>query len=200
MNFNYLFPSVVAQDFFDDHGKIEKNLVSYVMKLKKEIKSGGRNWVSKDTYTTLNEYDVLKDDEFKTINNFVMNSISNYINKLQINYDFNCVSGWFNVYDKNNFQEYHNHVTHTLSAIYFLKSDQNENAKLWFKRPFANRSNDIKSDNNKIFDERYYYKPIPGSIIVFPSSLEHCVEKENSNKTRITIAYNFNINNKSETQ
>ena len=98
---------------------------------------------------------------------------------------------------KNDFQEYHNHVEHTLSAIYFLKSDEDKNAKLHFKRPFATRSNDIKSDNNEIFDERQYYKPIPGSVIVFPSSLEHCVEKENSNETRITMAYNFNMNNKS---
>ena len=198
MNFNYLFPSVVAQDFFNEHSKVEKNLVNHIMKIKKEVKGGGKNWISKDTYTTLNEYDIIKDDKFKVINDFVMNSISNYINDLNINYDFSCVSGWFNVYGKNDFQEYHNHVEHTLSAIYFLKSDENENAKLYFKRPFASRSNDIKSDTNEIFDERHYYKPVPGSIVVFPSSLEHCVEKENSNKTRITMAYNFNMNNKSE--
>ena len=42
MNFNYLFPSVVAQDFFDGHSKVEKYLVDHVMKLKKEIKSGFR--------------------------------------------------------------------------------------------------------------------------------------------------------------
>ena len=198
MNFNYLFPSIVAKDFFDEYNKFEKNLVNHIIKLKKKIKSGGENWVSKDTYTTINKHNVLKDNKFKTINTFVMNSIANYINELQINYSFSCISGWFNVYNKNNFQEYHNHVAHSLSAIYFLKSDQNKNAKLWFKRPFANRSNDIKSDKNKIFDERYFYKPIPGSIIVFPSYLEHCVEKENFNKTRITIAYNFNINNKVE--
>ena len=200
MNFNYLFPSVVAQDFFNGHSKVEKNLVNHIMKIKKEVKGGGKNWISKDTYTTLNKYDIIKDDKFKVINDFVMNSIANYINDLHINYDFNCVGGWFNVYGKNDFQEYHNHVEHTLSAIYFLKSDEDKNAKLHFKRPFATRSNDIKSDNNEIFDERHYYKPIPGSIIVFPSSLEHCVEKENSNKTRITMAYNFNMNNKSEVQ
>ena len=198
MNFNYLFPSVVARDIFDEHNKVEKDLVNHIMKLKKEIKSRGKKCISKDTYTTLNEYDIIKDDKFGVINDFVMKSIANYINGLNINYDFNCVSGWFNVYGKNDFQEYHNHIDHTLSAIYFLKSDENKNAKLYFKRPFANRINDIKSDTNVIFDERHYYKPVPGSVIIFPASLEHCVERENSNITRITMAYNFNMNNKSE--
>ena len=101
MNFNYLFPSVVAQDFFDGHNKVEKDLVNYIMKIKKKTKSGGQNWISKDTYTTLKEYDVVKDDKFKVINDFVMNSVLNYIRNLKINYDFNCVSGWFNVYGKN---------------------------------------------------------------------------------------------------
>ena len=36
MNFNYLFPSVVAQDFFDGHNKVEKDLVNYIMKIKKK--------------------------------------------------------------------------------------------------------------------------------------------------------------------
>ena len=36
MNFNYLFPSIVAQDFFDDHNKFEKNLVNHIIKLKKK--------------------------------------------------------------------------------------------------------------------------------------------------------------------
>ncbi len=31
-----------------------------------------------------------------------MNSLANYINKLKINYSFSCISGWFNVYNKNN--------------------------------------------------------------------------------------------------
>ena len=57
---------------------------------------------------------------------------------------------------------------------------------------------EILTDTNIIFDERHYYKPVPGSVIIFPASLEHCVERENSNITRITMAYNFNMNNKSE--
>ena len=64
MNFNYLFPSVVARDIFDEHNKVEKDLVNHIMKLKKEIKSGGKKWISTHTYTTLNEYDIIKDDKF----------------------------------------------------------------------------------------------------------------------------------------
>ena len=35
MNFNYLFPSVVARDIFDEHNKVEKDLVNHIMNLKK---------------------------------------------------------------------------------------------------------------------------------------------------------------------
>jgi hypothetical protein len=50
-------------------------------------------------------------------------------------------TGWFNIYKKNDYQEFHDHGEHSLSAVYFLKSDPKKDAKLIFKNPIPNSYN-----------------------------------------------------------
>ena len=121
MRFDNLFPTIIGVSNYSDHNKQEKKVVNHLKKISKTVKSGGGNWIAKNTYNTLNTYDILNDDVLKPINQFVFNSVKNYVTKLEVsyenkNYNVVCVNGWFNIYNKGDYQEYHNHTENTISA------------------------------------------------------------------------------------
>ena len=197
MRFDNLFPTIIGVSNYSDHNKQEKKVVNHLKKISKTVKSGGGNWIAKNTYNTLNTYDILNDDVLKPINQFVFNSVKNYVTKLEVsynnkNYDVVCINGWFNIYNKGDYQEYHNHTENTISAIYFLKSDEEKNARVWFESPIPDRVNDLRSNTNRDLQHRVYYKAKPGTLLVFDSSQRHSVEQEQIGN-RISLAYNFNI-------
>ena len=197
MKFENLFPTIIGVSEYNDHSKQESKVVNHLNKISKSVKSSGDNWLSKNTYNTINSYNILNDDVLKPINEFVFNSVNDYVNKLEVsyenrNYDVICFNGWFNIYNKGNYQEYHNHTDHTISAIYFLKSDEEKNARVWFESPIPDRVNELRSNTNRDLQHRVYYKAKPGTLLVFDSSQRHSVEQEQIGN-RISLAYNFNI-------
>ena len=46
---------------------------------------------------------------------------------------YRCKEGWFNIYKKYDYQEFHDHGKSTLSAVYFLKSNPKKSSKIYFK-------------------------------------------------------------------
>ena len=197
MRFDHLFPSIIGVSKYGDHSKQEKKVVNHLKKISKSVKSGGGNWVAKNTYNTINTYDILNDDVLKPINQFVFNSVKNYVNVLEVSYnnrdyDLTAIDGWFNIYNKGDYQEYHNHSENTISAIYFLKSDEEKSARVWFESYRPDRVNELKSDTNLDLQHRITYKAIPGTLLIFDSSQRHSVEQEQIGN-RISLAYNFNV-------
>lgn len=174
-----------------DHFKIEKNLSKHCLDLKNKIKSGGDNWISNKTYNTTETYDILKDKKFKTLNSWVIEKVNDYSKTLRYQNKFSCKEGWFNIYHKYDYQEYHTHPNYSISAIYFLKSPKN-GAKTYFDtNPIAD-SNSPKLDPDFINTSRLiYYDPVPGRLLIFRSNLLHCVQRHESKETRISLAYNF---------
>ena len=197
MRFDNLFPTIIGVSNYSDHSKQEKKVVNHLKKISKSVKSGGGNWVAKNTYNTISTYDILNDDVLKPINQFVFNSVKNYINVLEVSYnnrdyDLTAINGWFNIYNKGDYQEYHNHSENTISAIYFLKSDEEKNARVWFESPIPDRVNELRSDTNLDLQHRITYKATPGTLLIFDSSQRHSVEQEQIGN-RISLAYNFNV-------
>jgi len=197
MRFDHLFPTIIGVSKYSDHSKQEKKVVNHLKKISKSVKSGGGNWVAKNTYNTISTYDILNDDVLKPINQFVFNSVKNYVNVLEVSYnnrdyDLTAINGWFNIYNKGDYQEYHNHSENTISAIYFLKSDEEKNARVWFESPIPDRVNELRSNTNLDLQHRITYKAIPGTLLIFDSSQRHSVEQEQIGN-RISLAYNFNV-------
>jgi hypothetical protein len=99
----------------------------------RKIKKGGDNWISNKTYNTLNNYNIHKDKNFKTLHDWISQCVIEYATKLKYKPDFKCVESWFNIYKKNDYQEFHTHSMSSLSAVYFLKSDPKKSSKIYFR-------------------------------------------------------------------
>jgi uncharacterized protein (TIGR02466 family) len=173
------------------HFKIEKSLVDYCLKIKNKKKSGGDNWISKSTYNTVNTHNIINDKKFKSLNDWVINSVKEYSLKLRYKNNFSCKEGWFNIYKKYDYQEFHTHPEFTLSAIYFLKSSK-ESAKTFFNfNPILDSNRPDVDVNFTPTSNLSYYDPIPGRLLIFRSNVLHCVERQETNDLRISLAYNF---------
>ena len=80
-----------------------------------------------------------KDKKFQNLNQWVDNQVQQYIDFLGIKLKGERYiplekDGWFNIYEKGDYQEYHSHPC-IISAIYYLSSDRAMTAKTYFKSP-----------------------------------------------------------------
>jgi len=173
----FWFPIKIGHCFNTDHSKIKDNLILYCKDLKNSVSKGGENWLSKETYNTSDgKHNIINDKNFLELNNWILSCIKQYAEK-----PIKFLEGWFNIYENNNFQEYHYHPKSFISAIYVLDCCENS-SNIYFQQPYKDEF---------LGSSRVCYKSQPGKLIIFRSFLEHAVEKNPSTYERITLAYNF---------
>jgi uncharacterized protein (TIGR02466 family) len=191
MHIEKFFPTLIGLTDYSYHNLIEEKLSNKCLSLKEKIKKSGDNWVASKTYNTISTYDINKDDDFKELNDWVMSQIEEYASIFKYKNKFYCESAWFNIYNKYDFQEIHNHSGYTLSAIYFLKANPETCAKTFFYSNISDGLDPDIEDFTKDTFSKINCPPVPGRLIIFKSNINHCVERQESNDLRISLAYNF---------
>tara|TARA_R100000541_G_scaffold47693_1_gene54720 strand:- start:817 stop:1398 length:582 start_codon:yes stop_codon:yes gene_type:complete len=192
MQFDHLFPTVIGVDKYSRHTKIQNNLVKFCLNKKTKIQSGGKNWMSKETYNTSTTYNLTFEPLFQDLNKWVYSQVIKYCQHMNYVVELTCSGVWFNVYEKNDYQEYHRHAKDCISAIYILKGNKKA-AKTYFRSPILETAQEpkIKINNFNTFIQKY--EALPGRLLMFKSNTEHAVEKHLDNNQRITLAYNFRL-------
>jgi|TARA_B110000211_G_scaffold234649_1_gene305351 uncharacterized protein (TIGR02466 family) len=175
------------------HSLISENEINLLTKecfnLKKQIKKGGENWKS-DVYNTLGTYDLRKNKKFNNINKTISSHVNIFAKQLGSNYDYTCSNGWFNFYNKGDYQEYHYHAKSYFSAVFILQNPKPE-PKLIFKNPILDMYPLENIEVNE-FNAMTFELGMPkNSLVIFRSFLEHMVEKTKTDDQRLSLAYNF---------
>jgi|TARA_R100001463_G_scaffold5049_1_gene17813 uncharacterized protein (TIGR02466 family) len=193
MNIETWFPTLIGQEILEDHKKIAKKITPVCKKIKKQIPAKKNTWVSK-LYQTCATHDICKDKNFDTINNIIYKKVNEYVQKIGSKQSISYKEGWFNFYKKYDFQEFHCHPARQLSVIYVLKSTRSD-PKIIFERDqgLYNMQDEVDTD---AFTPKVEYKSVQGNLIIFRSSLHHCVEMQTHNEERISLAYNFSLTKK----
>ena len=103
---------------------------------------------------------------------------------------------WLNLYYKNFYQESHTHNNpdtgndhKTFSGVIFLNAGE-EYSKFRFNNSLSNLRTHNITDHNVYFATIKY---MPGDVIIFPCETQHYVTAHKSNDTRMTIAFNFEV-------
>ena len=190
INIETWFPTFIGQEVLKDNEKIAKKIVPICKEIQSKIKNKENNWVSK-LYQTCHTYNICNDKRFDIINNIVYEKVHEYIKAIGGTLIINNAEGWFNVYKKYDFQEFHCHPNRQLSVIYVLKSTK-ENPKIIFERNEGLYTEEFDVDT-KALSTKVRYGSIQGNLLIFRSSLHHCVEMKQDNSERISLAYNFNL-------
>jgi uncharacterized protein (TIGR02466 family) len=192
-NIDLWFPTPIyyADDILDEN---EINaLINRSYDIKNNVKNGKEAWRC-DVYTTFQTYDVTKDNEFSNLISKISLHVNEFAKSFGSNYKYKCDEGWINIYDNNQYQEFHYHPGYTFSAVYYLSAPEGS-GKLIFNSPLHPDMMPIKNitdeKNNHMALEACEYKAIKNRLIIFRSNVQHMVQRGTNQSDRISLSFNF---------
>ena len=193
-NFTYLFGSPIWQYYITS---IDNNILkNYILNLKDKdngrvLSNSGGGWQSHpiplDTQEFKSFYSLIKNQL-----NICFAELNGKTNQYQVVID-DC---WANVNTKGSFNWPHIHDGF-LSIVYYVEADE-DTGDIQFEHPSKIQ---LVNWNYKMFnnghitatDASWLFKPFTNRCYVFPSWLEHKVNVNNTNKTRISISLNTRL-------
>ena len=197
-----LFPIHIGYVINPFHKEIEDELTQQCLKIKRSYKkdfeefrkrtinSAGPllDWFIFQKYAP---YELLEDQKFNRLHSWIDDQIKEYAEKLVFAEKLKCISGWFNVYEKYEFTDYHNHLPNVVSCVYFLNCEKEAGANLLFKNPSRDNLISYCNPDKSPVKDNIFHTPFPGKLVVFASGIEHAVQQKNTDNPRITLSYNY---------
>tara|TARA_B100000683_G_scaffold245021_1_gene255667 strand:+ start:93 stop:647 length:555 start_codon:yes stop_codon:yes gene_type:complete len=172
--------------YYDNPNHVD--ISSHCLDIKNRVEHPNITTISKDTYITYKNYNIIGKPEFYSINNFVFKCVFDYMMQTQMQFKYKVAEGWFCVYERGDYHEFHDHCPSIISCVYFMNESE---SKLFFGSNFRDQQ---AIDYKEFFNNTNTpigYETIPGRCIVFRSYQLHCVEKHKSDTPRVTLSYNF---------
>ncbi len=145
----------------------------------------GTNSISSNTY-------VLNSMEMLDIKKFIDDSISKYLSEvdpLPSTSNLYITQSWLTFTETEEYHHIHNHPNSYLSGVLYIKQ-QSSNNKIFFRHP---KQRDIlieKTIYTPFNSEEYSINSEEGTLLLFPSYIEHYVEKYKGSSPRISLAFN----------
>ena len=179
----------------DDHERLKGELIPVVLDIMKNgcLENPFKKCTMKTTITQ--NYKLLNQEQGnKIIFEPIMKMISEIKNPFFKKIDMNntCVTTqWFNIYEKGDFQELHEHLKNgkTPSMVIDGKRFEEIFSIVYILHDKSMESSLVFKDDEVVFDTSNQKDIHEGSVLIFPSSLKHEV-KPVTIPGRITFAFN----------
>lgn len=185
----YVVKDVLSQE---ENDKLKYDILTMAST---QERNGGTGWFSgpKSPKTNFEVFSLDNHNEF----DLIKQRITSYVNKFASEeYNsirpFESTEGWYNVYNKENLQEFHIHPMSVFSAIYYCSFPDGSSPTV-FKSPVVDMFPPFPFSSPSRFsnDNLVMYPPGERSLIIFRSFIMHMVPTGDNDKTRITMSYNF---------
>ena len=196
MDLNYktvnIFPVPIHRFDVNGFDQIQDELIDYIYKIREKepvgnIISNRGGWQSK-TFNINNEADPL--------HKFLIDSIGGFhVIKKEVNF---VIDAWANINGPNCYNIKHDHPTANLSGVLWIKCPK-ECGNIVFESPVSYQTHaEVESYTEEFLNSinyyhSYYFTPTEGTIIVFPSHLNHLVKDNKSNDDRISVSFNIRL-------
>lgn len=168
----------------DEH----KFIFEYFMNKANVEPKGGKLWQA-DLYNTHDTWHPHKDTNCDILNNKILDRVRYWALNLGSNYNYKIDSSWINVYIKKDYQEWHDHENSVISAVYYAANPGS--SEILFKSPIKDMLPMRNVTYNELSRRQIGYEPECNSMVIFRSYLEHMVTPHDSEKPRVTAAYNL---------
>ena len=108
------------------------------------------------------------------------------------------VKAWVNINSPGSLNLQHSHPSCDLSGVLWIKCPD-KSGNIFFHSPsgfetfqeIESYTEDFKNNNN--YHHSYWFPPIEGRMLIFPSHLEHDVRENLSNEDRISVSFNIKL-------
>ena len=170
---------------------INTELKNYIYKEKEKNPEGARKSNVNGWHS--DEFD-LKNENLKNFISEISKNIESAIKDMDWDLETQIVkitSMWSIINNKDAFNEKHHHGNSALSAAYYVKAEQNAGNIVFYDPRQANVFHHPTSKQvNSVNAQVQSVTPKAGTLILFPSYLEHKVNPNLSNEERIVISFN----------
>jgi len=117
------------------------------------------------------------------------------------NVEFCLLNSWINKHHKGDYGQLHNHQNSLISGCLYLQVNDHTGGIRFYKNTAWTNLLPLSvaieyKKLNHINSQYYTISPKQGSIVIFPSHLEHMIEKNQSDETRCSLAFNFYVRGK----
>ena len=193
MNTLSLFPSLFHLIEGDNFSGIKNKLIDWIYDYKNEniseSKSNKGGWQS-------DAYFIQKDNSFNPFFKYVEKILEEYGKVYPVGTKFGLKNAWINVNPTGTYNTTHTHPQSTISGVLWVKCPENC-GNIVFESPvdytqYELMEKTISDITNKYnYFPTYFFNPVEGSMILFPSDIRHSVEENKSKEDRISIAFNL---------
>lgn len=143
---------------------------------------------AKSTFSYKDDNNFLKDSP--TLRQEILHHSAEFTAALDLKFkDIRLTESWLNVTGHGDFQHFHNHIPYDISGVYYYQTNESD-GQIVFKDPALIKSTSVLL---KKLPRTVRYQPRVGTLILFPSFLEHGVYHNETKSNRISIAVNLNI-------
>tara|TARA_Y100000004_G_C8924740_1_gene417087 strand:+ start:833 stop:1594 length:762 start_codon:yes stop_codon:yes gene_type:complete len=187
-------PLYIAEGYEINQNIVEET-TSIIEKPGRVRKNEGNNFSDNiDIFNSLNfeEY-----PEYEKIKKYCQSHLNNYVKEIlcpiQEDVEFYFTQSWVNITRPGEFHHRHSHQNSIISGIFYLNAVKNDNVNFYHPMGSLFHQNQFEPTQWNIFNSsRYSFSPRNGDLLLFPSWLDHSVEK-NHNQTkydRISLSFN----------
>ena len=174
-----IFPTKIYSDFLDR--RINDEELGEVIKIGEETYDNFGNLIS-------NNQNILDNEKFIDIKNFIQRSLNEYIQKnIQPKNEVSIyvTQSWLNYNRKNEFHHLHYHKNSYLSGVFYFNTVENDKIILVDSQP----KYCLEIEGEYSYD--HWNFPVKhGQLILFPSFLYRKVEKNSGMETRVSLSFN----------
>lgn len=181
---DYIFPSFVySMDLNIDNESLITDIYNIQKNTKSENKSNHGGWQS----PLINNENALETQNLINLKNQVEEAMNFVKNSENFNsFDYSCYY-WININKMNDYNVLHNHNNSIMSSVYYPYVPDDCKSQLFFLRTDAG----AYQFQLPALQHNFPVECKTGKLIIFSSYLFHSVTPNNSDKNRISIAFNF---------
>lgn len=195
----YLFPSQIVMGKVENFENIKFDLIKWIYEYKNanpriDKLSNINGWQSLSK-------EVFLDDGFKPFQDNIVNVLKDLVSEYKINGEVKLVQMWININGPHSYNVSHRHPGCHLSGCFWIKCPPNSGRFVFDNMDNGYRDCELlySTNVNHLIDKNMVLEYVPdyedGNIMLFPASLTHRVELNESNEDRISLGFNLKIEN-----
>lgn len=194
----FLFPKQLVSCYDDNYVKYREDIIKLCHSEREKDPVGASfsnrsGWQSKEILNADGTYWETFFNEL--ISNMLSSACRNELG-LKPNSRIELIRWWANISQKGSYNLIHTHPMCHYSGIFYVKCSENSAPVAFFQKVPDFLTNSAREESflmeNNMY-QSYYFQPKEGTLLLFPSSLDHCVEMQEYDEERISISFDINI-------